>query len=180
MEESTQAAPQAAATEGPVGLGGWLILPAIGMFVNLLLLAYNLLGLAALSSGQTADAIATSGIDIHDPAWARLVAYEFGSNSLLLLLIVGLLVLFFTRSWLFPGAFIAFLALNLAIRFGDLMLAHGVATLDTNGDNNSYVELMRPVLYCVIWIPYFLKAVRVRNTFIRPWPMAKPASAVSS
>jgi hypothetical protein len=85
-------------------------------------------------------------------------------------------VLFFTRSWLYPRLFIGFLVLNVGIRFGDVMLVHGVTGLDSKDPHSSFVDLMRPVLYCVIWIPYFLKSVRVRNTFTQPWPVPAASS----
>jgi hypothetical protein len=172
---------QAAATQGPAGLGGWLILPGITMVLHVFWLLWNLTSLMTLRAGNIPDTTATAGLDFSDPAFIRLLNYEFNANILMVILLVALLVLFFTRSWVFPKAFIAFLALNVLIRLFDVMLAHGVATLNT--DNNadaSFTELARPVIYAVAWGSYFLRSVRVRNTFTRPWPVGKPSSVVSS
>ncbi|HEY1772603.1 MAG TPA: DUF2569 domain-containing protein [Gammaproteobacteria bacterium] len=177
---SEDQATQATATTGPMGLGGWLILPGIAMGLHLLWLLWDLMGLMAFRSGNVPDASA-AGIDFSDPAFIRLLNYEFNTSIVMVIFLVALLVLFFTRSWLLPKAFIAFLALNILIRLFDVMQAHGVATLNT--DNNadaSFTALARPVIYAVVWGSYFLKSVRVRNTFIRPWPVAKPVSVVSS
>ncbi|HEX2669101.1 MAG TPA: DUF2569 domain-containing protein [Gammaproteobacteria bacterium] len=154
------------------GLGGWLILPAIGMFWNMLALSYGLLSAVALKfSPDMAEAMAGRGIDINDPAWLRLLNFELFTSVLLLCLVIALLVLFFLKSWWFPRAFIAFLVASVVVKAGDVMLAHGVATLDlSQTEGSSFTELMRPVLASVIWIPYFLVSERVKNTFVRHRP----------
>jgi hypothetical protein len=176
MNEDTVAA-QAAAPTGPVGLGGWLIVPAINMVWNLLQLAWGLYALALMKSGALT---LPQGLDVQDPAWIRLLDYEANTSILLAFLLIALLVLFFTRSWIFPKAFIAFWALGVLIKLFDVMQIHAVDTLDADAHGGSFTAVMPPVIYCVVWTSYFLNSVRVRNTFTRPWPVAKPSSAVSS
>ncbi|HEY3858684.1 MAG TPA: DUF2569 domain-containing protein [Gammaproteobacteria bacterium] len=176
MSEDTVAAQDAAPT-GAVGLGGWLILPAINMVWDLLQLLWGLYALALLKSGALT---LPQGLDAEDPAWGRLLNYEANTSILLVCLLIALLVLFFSRSWIFPKAFIAFLALGVFIRLFDLLQIHGVDTLDAGAYHGSFAGLMLPVISCVVWSSYFLQSVRVRNTFTRPWPVAKPSSPASS
>ncbi len=159
--------------------GRWLILPAVLIGVRLLGTGLDLFGVMLLKS-DTAAELLPPGLDASDPAWMRLIAYEWNTDILVAVLLLMLTVLLLTRSWLFPAAFSAFLGLDLLLRFFHLMLAHGVATLDAGSSQGSYVELMRPAIYCVIWVSYYLGSPGARNVFNRPWPVAKPVSAASS
>jgi hypothetical protein len=152
----------------------WMILPTIIAVFELLAKAFNLLGLAALKSADAGSDLLPPGLDISDPTWTRLLDYEWNTSILVISLLGVLLALQIARSWIFPGAFTAFLVLNLLLRFFHIMLANSVATLRVDAANGSYTELMRPVIYCVIWIPVYLRSKRAQLVFNRPWPMANP------
>ena len=147
---------------------GWLLVPIVLLVLKLLVMCYELIWLHLVRSDQDViNEIAAGGIDVQDPAWARLVDFEFDTNALLLAGGVLLLVLFFTRSWWYPRLFIVLLGVNLLISFFDLMLAHGVATLN---DDRSFTQLIQPVIYCVIFIPYLLQSTQAKQTFVKHRP----------
>jgi hypothetical protein len=115
------------------------------MVLQLLQLSWGLNLLVLLKSGDPRVPV-PEGLDVHDPAWTRLLNYEFNTCILMMCLLAVLLVLFFARSWLFPKAFIAFWALNLLLQFLDLMQVHGVETLDVDAYHGSFTALIMPVI----------------------------------
>jgi len=133
--------------------------------------AFNLVGLWVIKSADAGSSVIPEGVDVHDPDWVRLIAYEWNTGILVVCALAALLVLLFTRSWLFPGMFIGFWALIVLLGFFHIMQVNSVATLQGHG---SYVEIIRPVIYCVIWMPTFLKRDGLKSVFNRPWPMANP------
>jgi hypothetical protein len=167
MDEEVTATPQATTLAGPVGLGGWLILPAIGMFINLYIFGKSTLGIAALALPGVLDKLAAAGVNVHDPAWARLIGLEAISFPILFLFDITLLILFFTRSYWFPRAMIGFLILVLIVVSLDTFFAQWVTLPDSEDSGGTAMKLARPVIVCAIWIPYFLTSVQVKNTFVR-------------
>jgi len=117
------------------GIGGWLILPIIGLFVSIPILLYDLLSMNAI--------------------------YEFnfyiGLLSLidvvfLIFTVVALFPIFHKKKYV-PQIMITFYAANIVLQ---LVIAIMVS---------DYTGLTQPAIGGVIWIPYFLKSERVKNTF---------------
>jgi len=118
------------------GIGGWLIIPIIGLFLSIILVLYDLLSMNAI--------------------------YEFdfyiGLLSLLdiglLILVITSLVLVFNKKKSAPKLIIAFYITN-------IILQTVVAVLIED-----YSGIAAPWVGGAIWILYFLKSKRVKNTFI--------------
>lgn len=153
----------ASASREPVGIGGWLILPIIGLIVTPVrglfhLASYtDLFGtMAQLTGGQ-----------------AAFIIVEFiGNIAVLLVLPVILLVLLARKSVSFPRLYVVWAAAGLAFItldiiaaqffFGDILAASGQALLD----EETLGELVRSVVTAAIWIPYMRLSRRVANTFV--------------
>lgn len=93
--------------------------------------------------------------------------FESISNILIFVLTVWLAYLFFFRkTHLVPRLFIVWLASIVVIRVIDRLLVSSLplAAEQTSGWFTS--ELGRSVTNAVIWIPYFIRSIRVRNTFV--------------
>lgn len=170
MTASEQTSVKPAAVQGPVGLGGWLILPAIG----LMLTPFRVLGSLAtdflpLFDEGVWEALTTPDSPAYHPLWAPLIGLEILVNIVFLALSVVLIYMFFTKNWRFPRLMIAFLGLNAAFVVGDWLLSNlipAVAAMDP--DPEVYREMMRAVGGAMIWIPYFMVSRRVENTFVKP------------
>ena len=78
---------------------------------------------------------------------------------------IVLLVLFFKKNYRFPKLIVWFFALNVAFGVIDFFLGGLIPAVAAEPDTFSMKELIRGVVGAAIWIPYFLKSVRVRNTF---------------
>lgn len=148
--------------DGPVGLGGWLILPIIGLVVTPLRAVFHLAGYGELLASMQH---LTGGLS------AFLVLEFVGNIIVLLVLPIILLVLLFRRSASFQRLFViwaagglAFIVLDLIatqVFFGDVLVATNQPLLDAQ----TTTELLRSVVFSVIWIPYIRLSRRVANTF---------------
>ncbi len=141
---------------GPVGIGGWLIIPAIGLPLSVLLNAFALtkegvLVLSRLLQGQ--------GIGLT-------AAESFGLVCTLIQLVLVSIAssLFFAARASAPTAFIISMVASLLLHSVDIML-----TLAWIGLFDWRVLPPWGCAYAVVtlWIVYFRKSKRVRNTFVR-------------
>lgn len=93
-----------------------------------------------------------------------MVIYELLANVGFLVFTLWLGYLFVRKSSRTPAIFITWLALNIAIQLVDLLLG---AEIPAVADESAagFGELIRGIIQAIIWIPYFLRSERVRNTF---------------
>jgi hypothetical protein len=158
--------------EGPRGLGGWLILPAIGLVALPLLWIYSLITdyVPIFREGYW-EVLTTPGSGAYDPLWRSLLLFELIGTALFVAVDLVLIVLFFRKSPLFPRCYVAFLAATVAFAIGEFVLVQGIDILADDGNTSAIGDLVRGIIPAAIWIPYTLRSRRVRNTFVeRDWP----------
>jgi H+/Cl- antiporter ClcA len=153
------------------GLGGWLILPAIGLIIMplrlMLLIKSDFLPLFQNGSWEV---LTTPGTEAYHPLWAPLILFELIGNSIFILFDIFLIFLFFSKSYRFPSLYIIFLATNLIFIVGDLFLCNLIPALASESNSEAIREVTRSIVGALIWIPYFLVSKRVKNTFVKPEP----------
>ncbi|RJF87612.1 DUF2569 domain-containing protein [Oleomonas cavernae] len=152
----TQQSVQVAA-EGPVGIGGWLILPIIGLIGSCLLTGYSL-----LQSLPDIEAL-MAATDLPEGLYT-FVLIELAANVALIVLALGTLARLFAKSRRFPATYISWLVFSLVVVVGDTLVA--TLVFDIASDDQSIKDIVRTVAACAIWIPYTLVSVRVKNTFV--------------
>ncbi len=145
----------AVSTSEPVGIGGWLILPAIGIVVAPVQFVMNVFDdfprFELLEPGTLLHTMTMVKI----LAWiafaflATTTAVQFFTHRknaprLYRALLVGQLLFFLAAYW------------AMAIFFDAPMI-----------DVDSAITVGMLLAACAIWIPYFLYSTRVRNTFVR-------------
>ena len=159
----------AAKAEGPQGIGGWLILPVIGLFVFPVRAAMSFATdyWPIFQDGIWGN-LTTPGSEVYHPLWAPVIVGEVSFNGAFLLFDLALLYLLFTRSHRFPKAFIAFTLANLAFVVGDAAIAWQIPAVAARGLEGVAGEIARTVVVAVVWVPYMLVSKRVRNTFRAP------------
>ena len=150
----------------PSGLGGWLILPMLGLiflpFKLGFMLATNYFPI--FSEGGWA-VLTTPGSESYHALWAPLLIFEIIGNSAFLIAAIILLVFFFRKHHRFPKLMILFLSINLAFVGIDFFAADLIPAVASKPDPESTKEFIRVIFASAIWIPYFMKSVRVKNTF---------------
>jgi hypothetical protein len=151
----------------PVGIGGWLILVAIGVFVSpLRLLASTVNTLMPILKDGVWAALTTPGSDAYHPMWAPVIVYELLGNVTLLVAYVVLLVLFIKRSTEFPRLFIWIAALTFPFLVIDVWLVSLLPLDEPALDPSTARGLLASVFALAIWVPYMLRSRRVKNTFV--------------
>ncbi|CAN7607120.1 DUF2569 domain-containing protein [Mesorhizobium sp. LjNodule214] len=160
----TQQSTALPAREGPEGIGGWLVLPMLGLMLT------PVLGLILM---YEADYV---GIARN---WQ---AYSFSQAALLIaeLLIGGilnftapaLLLFFMFKRWeIFPGWYMMWAIAAPLYAVLDPWAAHLVfpdtfPTLEDAFDRETMRTISRSIWGAVIWIPYMMRSERVANTFV--------------
>lgn len=151
--------------QSPKGIGGWLILPAIGIVLSIPMLAYTVFsGISSIFlSGLWPHLIdPTSDYYLEGAIW--LLPCELIGNVLFFLGYCYIAYLFFSKHFSFPKYYISFQLFYVVFLFVDLLAVFFV--IHVQPDSDDIKELLKAIIASAIWIPYMLKSVRVKNTFI--------------
>ena len=150
----------------PCGIGGWLILPMLGLIIAPIRLGILLLTTyVPIFTEGSWEVLTTPGSDSYHSLWAPLLTYEIAGNIVYIVASIVLLVLLFRKHYSFPKWMIIFYATNLAFVGIDFVLADLIPAVAAQQNPESLKELVRTMVGAAIWIPYFIKSQRVQNTF---------------
>jgi hypothetical protein len=127
-------------------IGGWLILIAIGLVLT-----------AVMGLFGAASCVLMMAVDEESLSPAFLIYSLFQLGGLGVAAVIGL-VLMFRRLRVFPKYMIGYLAATL------LLAARSLAVGGVDKDSTN--DLIRGVVGCAIWIPYFIRSKRVAGTFV--------------
>ncbi|WP_207232102.1 DUF2569 domain-containing protein [Corallincola spongiicola] len=155
------------------GIGGWLILVAIGVVLKpIVLLVKTLPIFVPIFIDDTWQQLTTAGSEYYHPMWAPLIIGEVTFNIGMLIASVALLYLFFTKHYRFPLLFILVSVVSLGVLPLDAWLTSFLFPDEPIFDPATVKELSQTAIVALIWIPYMLVSKRVRATFIEKRPIA--------
>lgn len=140
----------------PSGIGGWLILPAIALVITPLV---NIVGVVQ-AANLLGDAVIVPGLQ-------TVLLIEIAGIVALTLGFVFVATRFFRRRVGTPRLFISLLVANLLFILADAAIVGATLSLPVF-DTQTGTGIVRAVIYAAIWVPYMLRSVRVRNTFVVP------------
>ena len=155
----------------PWGLGGWLVLPIIGLFLTIVTSVVTTFRsiLPTFESG-TWSYLTTPGTDLYDSLWGPFFMFDIFVTAVMIVFPVFLLILLFQKKRLLPRLIIWFYAFDV---FALLVESMGLLSFSADlrqvaGWSTSSIvrDLLEGLLAPAIWIPYFLLSKRVRNTFV--------------
>jgi hypothetical protein len=147
------------------GIGGWLILLAIGH--ALLPLRFVKTGFALFSTTMNTSAwrALTDPIEPSYHAWwAPTLLFELFFNIAMFLFAALLVALFFTKRAAWPRAYVLFLIINLMGAILDTILVDRIPSA-AESVLTSLLGIVPIALGAIIWIPYVLFSKRVKATF---------------
>jgi hypothetical protein len=148
------------------GIGGWLVLVGLGLALAPIQLGGALItSYLPIFTGQAWSALTTPGTAAYHWMWKPLLLIELFGSVFLLIWAVALLFLFFGRKRIFPSLVIAFYAANLLLVLLDFVAVSAIPAVAAELDARSVLQLVKSILFCGIWIPYFLISERVKKTF---------------
>ena len=145
----------AMSTSQPSGIGGWLILPAIGILVAPVQFVMNVF------DDFPRFELLEPGTLLHTMTMVKILVWVAFA-----LLATTTAVQFFTRRKGAPRLYRTLLVAQLLF----FMAAYWAMAIffDTPMMNvDTWITVGMLLAACVIWIPYFLYSARVRNTFVR-------------
>ncbi|MDK8180555.1 DUF2569 domain-containing protein [Paenibacillus sp. UMB4589-SE434] len=153
---------------GVSGLGGWLIIVQMGLFATV---AMNLAGIYQswdfVFAENMWDMITTESWEFYHPLLAPTILFEIVLNLVVGGLSIFALVQMYRKKSSFPKLIITLYIMFAIIQIIDYALIMQIPLLNEMSDMNSPKDLVRSILNCVVWIPYFLRSERVQNTFRR-------------
>lgn len=132
-------------------IGGWLILPAIGLSISPFRILFEFFEVGFLNKSLWANA-STLGL-------TELVAMELVFNVLFFSYIILLIILFYSRRTSIPRLMTVFYVINVLL-----------SLIDTEQIINfSNQEFFRAAVGAAIWIPYFNFSETVKSTFCKTY-----------
>lgn len=151
----------------PQGIGGWLILVAIGLVVSPIRIAASLfLVYVPIFTDGTWQALTSPSSPNYNALWAPILIFEIVANMGFVVAYIGLAILFFMKSSWFPKMYITFALINIAFIIVDAWLGSMVVVDEPMFDPTTTRELLRSVIATAIWGPYLLISKRAKNTFV--------------
>lgn len=153
-EVKSQPAETSVPAEDPqlVGIGGWLILPAIGLILGPVMAAGSIISSLTLFS------------DVADTGHGDLFTLEILVQLGLLIFLIYTAVRFFGRRRNAPSVIIALLIVTVAV--SAILLVVELAVGAESFAVESGKALLRGIVGAAIWIPFFKVSKRVKATFV--------------
>lgn len=151
-------------------LGGWLILPLLGLIITPFRLLLNLSELNYFD-GTMWEAITNSTYTTYNPGLAFVVGSELFLNIMIFIYTIFLIIIFIKRRssviYLFP----LYYAFNLVVLIADALFTESY--LETNHDISSWTDILKMMVGAAIWIPYILLSERAKETFVETYKINK-------
>ncbi len=160
---------QTADESEPSGTGGWLGLFALGIVFSLFVGVRILYGNISLFGTDGYKLLTDPDSSYYVASMLPSLVIETALVTIQILMILFILYLGLKHKKSFKYICISFIAYNILLNTVDtLMFSQVQSTLsDVIPDDNSYTDIFRSFIYAVIWIPYFLRSKRVKNTFVK-------------
>ncbi|NMI03232.1 DUF2569 domain-containing protein [Paenibacillus sp. SZ31] len=155
---------------GISGLGGWLILIQISLWLALVFLISDVSQVNVIMDPARWEE--GRGVDpqIYAEMIRPLLWFGFISSSILLMIVIVNLVLLYKRKRQFPRMMMVMYMMNVIISIATwILIARNEIPREQHvlDATPAFHLIVRSVLVCCIFIPYFLKSIRVKNTFVK-------------
>ncbi len=158
--------PGAVTDPGIQGIGGWLLLPALGIFVQPLKILKDLVDLAPSYAADTWMQLTTAGQPSYHAMWAPTLLFELTANLGLLVFSVLLLILFVKKRSSLPYVFVAFQVGALLVTVTDNLVANLIPAVKQTSAISNWAVAIKQGISLAIWGSYFMMSQRVKSTFV--------------
>ncbi len=149
------------------GIGGWLILVAIGLCISpVLQLMAILTDLLPIFTSGTWSVLTDPASPAYHRLWGPVILLELVMNTAFIAAEIVLLVWFFRKLRRFPTAMMVSLFCVFVLVAVDYFLARAIPAVAELNDAESRREFIRSGVSCAIWMPYFAWSKRVKATFV--------------
>lgn len=160
----------------PKGLGGWLIVVGLGLFIALARLGYALIAVYyPIFADGSFSILTSSGTTMTNALWGAILISETLVNAVFIAAFGYLVYLFFCEHYLFPKVYIVTLIASAVYVPLDAWFSSLVLVDEPIFDYNTTKETVRGLVSTSIWVPYILFSKRVKATFVQHRPVAAEA-----
>ena len=147
----------------PRSFGGWLILPAIGLVLTPFIIINQLFTTEYFNKGIW-EGFELGGYENHQFLNIYLGFEIFYNISFLVFTILAIL-LFFKKRTSAPRLMMVFYFMTMTLTIIESFVMNQVGIPDPTGSN----DIFRSIISAAIWIPYFYKSKRVKETFVNTY-----------
>lgn len=155
------------------GLGGWLILVIIGLFLTVIFQVYGVFESITLFTGGTVEVLSNPASGAHIPGYAGALKFELVAEILFLAYAVYLIFLFFKKSKKFPKYYVTFLIASVVYVVLDYLILSSLTVSSSEMKqvidetlSGQGTEIGRTVIPAIIWGLYITKSKRAKATFV--------------
>jgi len=148
------------------GIGGWLILIAIGVIISPIRVSISLYQYYKDITPEVFSVLTTPGSELYHILWKPFLIGEFATNLFILVLSLFLVYLFFFKRQQFPKVYIALAIIVPLVLIADGLVGKIVMPNEPIFDPLTAKDLSRSIGALIIWVPYMLMSKRVKNTFV--------------
>lgn len=167
-----EAPKQATPEKNLKGLGGWLVLVILGLFVTVLFQAYGAYESVTMFTYGTVEFLSDPSSGVYIPGYGGLLKFELIAEIIFLAAGIYLVYLFFKKSRKFPKYYVSFLVITIIYLILDYALFSSVSVSgevqqiidDTLSEQGG--EIGKTVIGALVWGAYMRKSKRVKATFI--------------
>lgn len=150
------------------GLGGWLILVQLGLFATIIIQVLNIFqNIIPIFTTETWNVLTSKSSINYDAFWGPTIIFEAIFNFVFLVFSLYCLVNMYQKKSILPTLMITFYSSNLFFVIVDYILIKQIHFADEFQYQGISNDIIRAAIACIIWIPYFIKSERVRNTFVK-------------
>lgn len=145
------------------GIGGWLVLPTLGLIATVVLQVVGIGGLG--------DTLKVAG-ELGGFRGALIVVETAGNLAVFLAFPVLLLIQLFQKKRNFPRLFVTYCVVGAVFFFADMVIGYAAfADVYRSGqvdffDQDTLRGMVSALAGLLIWTPYMLNSARVKNTFV--------------
>ena len=148
------------------GIGGWLILPMLGLIVTVIGHAIGLFTVyLPIYNSEQWGLLTEPSSEYYHPLWGPVLIFETFGIAFIGIFAAFLLVLFFKCKKSLPKLIIIYYIISILFELVDLILASQFPS--TAGIDMSPKSFIRSLIVGLIWISYFCVSRRVKNTFVK-------------
>jgi hypothetical protein len=168
----TEVPKQAVVENNLKGLGGWLVLVILGLFVSVLFQVYGAYESVNMFIDGTVEFLSDPSSEVYIPGYGGLLKFEFIAEIIFLAAGTYLIYLFFKRSKKFPKYYAPFLIIVAIYVILDYAI---LSSVSVSGEVQQVIddilseqggEIGRAVIGALIWGSYMKKSKRVKATFV--------------
>lgn len=143
-------------------IGGWLVFPLIGLILTPFAVAYQVVTSGMLNANIWSNA---GFLTNHSFLFNGLLVIESAYHVALIIFSIILIILFFQQRSSVPKLMLVYYVVTISFPILDALAIDYIINTNSLYEILGGQKILRTLAVMFIWIPYFIKSIRVKNTF---------------